>query len=193
MAGLAREAEPEHVVADEQERRAETLDLQRPAQLDAQAVPDTSGRQHHERQEDRADNAREERETGQCLPPACALPHVGHTERNEHHGKELRRDPETEQSMSETEAVGHERCQSRYADRGGPEIEPAQDHRPEEERSDRGEAEGRPDVQVAAPEYPQHDRHRQERHGTAHPHERLERAPEPRRHLLVLARLGQPR
>ena len=32
-------------------------------------------------------------------------------------------------------------------DRGGPEIEPAEDHRPEQERSDRGEAEGRPDVQ----------------------------------------------
>ena len=71
VARLAGEPEAEDVVRDEQERGAEALDLQRPAQLDADAVPDTARREDDERQEDRRDDAERKREAGQRLP--CVL------------------------------------------------------------------------------------------------------------------------
>ena len=69
VAGLARQAEPEHVVADEQERRAEALDLQRPAQLDAEAVPDTV-RATGSRTAGRSRRQRQRRARDRSVPPA---------------------------------------------------------------------------------------------------------------------------
>ena len=56
MARLAGHAEPEDVMAHQQERGAEALDLQRARQLHAEAVPDPVGGEDHERHEQCGDD-----------------------------------------------------------------------------------------------------------------------------------------
>src|SRR4029450_12894816 len=89
VARLADEAVTEHMVADEQERRPETLDLQRPCQLYLDAVPDTLGRKHEEGHEEQRDDRKSDPEAAHRLPPATPLPGVYKPEWKEHDGVEL--------------------------------------------------------------------------------------------------------
>jgi hypothetical protein len=97
------------MVTDEQERRPETLDLQRPRQLDLDAVPDTPGRKHQEGHEEQRDDRNSDPEAAHRLPPATPLPGVCKPEREEHGGVELRCNAEPEQRMTQLEPPHDER------------------------------------------------------------------------------------
>ena len=85
----------------DQQRGAETLDLQRTRQLARQAVPHAMRGQRHERCEDDRDHGEEQAEAEQRLTPSLPTPHIGHGERNEHGRIELGRDRQPECSAAE--------------------------------------------------------------------------------------------
>ena len=127
MARLAGDTETEHVVRGEEHRRTQTLHLQRPVQLDADALPDAARRQDHERQEDRSNHRRRQAEADQRLAPSSALPRVRDGERHEQARVELRRRTEAEQRVPDAKPTAH---QSRRGARGKgrrPEVEAAED------------------------------------------------------------------
>jgi hypothetical protein len=101
VAGLARHADAEGVVRCEKQRGADALDLERPCQLDAEAVPDAAGRKDHERQEDQERHAHRKRETDECFPPTPALPCIRDRQRNEHPGVQLCRGAEPEHGVAD--------------------------------------------------------------------------------------------
>jgi len=80
----------------DEQRGAETLDLQRPRRLAHNALPDAARCDRDEREQDRGDCACEHTQARERLPPAARPPHVRERQRDEHAGPDLRRDPDTE-------------------------------------------------------------------------------------------------
>ena len=129
------------LVGDEQEARAEALDLQRPVRLPVQAVPNAAGREPHERQENDRDHAREDGRAQERLPPSVAPPDIDERGRHDDDREDLGRSGEPKYAESGTPVLREHRGQAEHQERRRPEVEAGQDHGTERERRQRREAE----------------------------------------------------
>ena len=102
------------MVSGEKECRAQALNLQRPAQLHAEALPDAARRKGDERGKDDRYDGQREPEADEGLPPAGPSPHERDPERHQHGRIELRGDAEAEEKVAEAKSSRHERGQGVY-------------------------------------------------------------------------------
>ena len=121
-------------MGDEQERRAEALDLQRAAQLARDAVPEPGRGDDQEREHPGGEHSGEPAARDQRLPPAFPPPDVDERERDDHARPQLCRDADAEESKPEPRPPAHERGHPARADRGRPEIEAGKHHGAQRER-----------------------------------------------------------
>jgi hypothetical protein len=129
------------VVAGEEERSAQALDLQRPRPLVPEALPDAVRREHDERDEHRGQDREQQPAADERLPSALALPDVGDRDRHEHRRVQLRGHSRTERHVPESQPPAEERGEGGRNERGGPEVEAREHDRAERNRGDGDEPE----------------------------------------------------
>ena len=161
-------------MGDEQERRAEALDLQRARELAGDAVPEPGGRDDQEREHPGGEHAREPAPGNERLPPSFPPPDVDERERDDDAGPQLGRDAEPEQREPEPRPPAHERGDRAGADRRRPEIEARQDDRPEQDRSDSREGQHSHCPHEPGAQTPKSEGERHEREPGGDEHQRLE-------------------
>ena len=126
------------IVRGEQNRRAEALDLERPARLARQAVPDALRREREEREE-RGRRDRDERAaTANRLPAPAAAPDERERERQENSRVELRREGGAEPGAPERRPPGDERREPAPRPRFRRAVQDPGSHSGGDNRPDRG-------------------------------------------------------
>ncbi len=162
---------------DEQERRAQRLDLERPRRLARERVVEAVRRQDREREEDERRRDDERGHDREARAPPVTPPGVRGREREQDARPELRREGEPEDGAARDPPPREQRRQGEQRERRGPEVEAGADDRPQRERREGGEHQGRPEAPRTGPERPQGQPERDERDRPADPHLQLERTP----------------
>ena len=116
------------LMGDQQEARAEALDLQGPVGLPVNAVPDAAGREPDEREEAESEDTREDASADERLAPAVAPPDIRERGRNDDDGEDLRRRREADDSEAGPFPIREHGGESEHKQRRRPEIEARQDH-----------------------------------------------------------------
>src|ERR687887_795339 len=129
-----RDAAAEHLMRRQQRRGTQALELQRSPQLAADAVPDAAGREHDEGEEDERRGTGNESQYDETGAPSLAAPSRRDDERDEHRRVQLDRNREPEHGTRDAPSFRDPRCDGGDDERGGPEVEAAEDDRSQSQR-----------------------------------------------------------
>ncbi|HXZ58006.1 MAG TPA: hypothetical protein VEG40_10515, partial [Gaiellaceae bacterium] len=128
------QVQPAGLVRGEQDRRAEALDLQRPAGLVVDARPEPVRREDGERQDDDRDGQSGRAEAEEGLAPAAPPPDIRERGRDEHAREDLRREADPERGEAEPLPPAEDRSEAGDRERGRPDVVAVDQHRAEGER-----------------------------------------------------------
>ena len=118
----------------DEDRAAEALELERPVELNGEAVLEAAGRERGERKEDDRAHGGDDRRPQESRAAAAPPPHVREPDRNEHGGEELRRDCGAEDDCARRVALPEQRGESADRERRDPQIEAREHEVPEQQR-----------------------------------------------------------
>ncbi len=129
-------SEAAEVVRREQDGRTEALELQRPVDLQPEAVAEAAWGEQREREEEGRTGADDDRDPLRGVRAAVPSPDPDEPEGDQDRRPELRRDRGSEQRSAGAVAPGEQRAQAADGESCGPEVEAREHEQSDQERGD---------------------------------------------------------